>query len=440
MRSAEETLAIAGEVLDAVPAGEAEVTVVETDSALTRFAANTIHQNVAETELTVRLRLVHEGRTGVAEVRGVEADLPSRLVTAADGARRLTPPAPAAPRLPRPDRRPDQPAAYAAATAAASPEQRADMVGRICGIASRRKLAAYGACETTTSRRSIASTTGLRRSASTTRCSLTVVVRGDDGAGYADRHGADIDAMDAEALGLEAVDTCERNQHATAIDPGVFEVVLAPYAVAEMIAYLSWMGFSALARQEGRSFMRPGERLMDAGVSIVDDATAPNLHPFPFDWEGVSSLPVTLVENGVCAGFVYDTPTAALDGVASTGHALPMPNTAGPLARNLALAAGSGSREDLVAGVRRGLYVTRFWYVRAVHELRTVITGMTREGTFRIVDGRLGAPVRDLRFTQSIVDALGGVAGISRERALEHGDNGVVLAPALHLLRFAFTS
>jgi predicted Zn-dependent protease len=117
-----------------------------------------------------------------------------------------------------------------------------------------------------------------------------------------------------------------------------------------------------------------------------------------------------------------------------------MPNTIGPLARNLALAAGGSSREDLVGGVRRGIYVTRFWYVRAVHELRTVITGMTREGTFRIEDGRLGAPVRDLRFTQSIVDALGGVAGISRERALEYDDRGVVLAPSLHLLRFAFTS
>jgi PmbA protein len=232
-----------------------------------------------------------------------------------------------------------------------------------------------------------------------------------------------------------------RNQGATPLDPGEYEVVLAPYAVQEMVAYLSYIGFSALAVQERRSFMRLGERLMSPEVVIRDDAADPRVRPFPFDHEGVSTRPVTLIDRGVCAGVVYDTPTAQHDGVASTGHSLPQPNTIGPWATHLVMDAGAAPVPELIAGVRRGLYVTRFWYVRVVHPLRTVITGMTREGTFLIEEGRLSRPVRDLRFTDSIVRALDGVVAISDERRLELGEDGsAVLVPWLRLEGFRFTS
>jgi predicted Zn-dependent protease len=267
------------------------------------------------------------------------------------------------------------------------------------------------------------------------------VVRGDDGAGYADRCAADVGSIDASSLAAEVVDTALRNQGAAAVDPGDYEVVLSPYAVAEMLDYLAWMGFGALARQEGRSFMRPGERLMSESVTIRDDAGDPLGLPFPFDWEGVAAQPVTFVERGVCRDVVYDTPTAIVDGTRSTGHALPQPNVEGPVPTHVVMDAGDRSRDELIGAVRRGIYVTRFWYVRPVHPLRTVITGMTREGTFLIEDGRVGAPVRDLRFTQSIVGALDDVRGISRERALEVPDEGsATLAPWLHLGHFHFSS
>jgi predicted Zn-dependent protease len=218
-------------------------------------------------------------------------------------------------------------------------------------------------------------------------------------------------------------------------------VVLAPYAVADMLDHLAWSSFGALAKQEGRSFMRPGERLMSDSVGIRDDAHDPAGLPFPFDWEGVTAEPVTFVEGGVCRDFVYDTPTAMVDGTRSTGHALPMPNTEGPLAMHLVMDGGDRGRDELIGDVRRGLYVTRFWYVRNVHPLRTLITGMTREGTFLIEDGRLARPVADLRFTQGIVDALADVRGISRERSLEVPDEGcATLAPWLHLGHFHFSS
>lgn len=445
LRDRDHLLALADQVLQRVPtASDAEVVIEETDSALTRYALNAIHQNVAETGLRLRLRLIRDGRVGVADLRGESADGADRLARAAEEARRLSPPQPDLAPLPTPDAARagnDGRSAWSDATAAATPEQRADAVAVVAGTAAAKGMQAFGACETTARQLAVVNTRGVRRCAHTTVARLTAVVRGDAGAGYADRCAADVAVLDPAAVGDEAVDTAARNQEATPVDPGDYEVILAPYAVAEMLDYLAYMSFGALAKQEQRTFMRPGEQLISESVTLRDDAADPLGMPFPFDWEGVSTETVTFVQNGVCRDYMYDTPTAIVDGVASTGHALPLPNTVGPQATHIVMEGGNGSAEELIGNVRRGLYVTRFWYVREVHPLRTIITGMTREGTFRIEDGRVAAPVRDLRFTQGIVAALSDVRGISRERRLEIPDEGsATLAPWLHLGRFHFSS
>ena len=343
--------------------------------------------------------------------------------------------------LPVPDGGPDAPVAYSASTADATPELRADRVAAIARRASERGLAAYGFLSTAQRQTAVANTSGVRRSATSTRASAVVVVLGDSGSGYASRHSADIDSVDVEEMADEAVDTCLRNQDASAIEPDTYEVILAPYAVTDLLEHLAWVGFSALAVQERRSFMRLGDQLMSESVTIRDDCHDPDLFPYPFDAEGVSTHPLDLIKRGVCRAVAYDTPTARKDGVRSTGHSLPQPNTWGPFASHLLMQPGESSAPELISSVARGLYVTRLWYVRDVHPLHTIITGMTRDGTFLIENGRLSRPVRDLRFTQSIVHALADVRGISRERRLElgEGENGV-LAPWVHLGRFAFTS
>jgi len=441
LRSAQDCLSLGDSVLAAVGAGEAEVTVTEEDHSLTRFAGNAIHQNVATTELVLRLRLIREGRVGVAELRSEAPDAPQRLVHNAEDTRRLAPVAQSPAPFPQPDGGDDSIAGYSTATAEAGPELRADAVATVARAAARRGLQAFGAFSTGTRQIAMVSTTGVRRCARTTAASLTAVVRGEDGAGYADSHAIDVADVDAEAVAAEVVERTERNQGASAAEVGVYPVVLSPYAVAEMVENLSWMGFGALAKQEGRSFMRLGEQLMSPAVTIGDDAADRRGCPFPFDGEGVTTRKVTMIDSGVCRDFVYDTPTALVDGVVSTGHGLPQPNTFGPYASHLVVATGDADPDELIAGVKRGLFVTRFWYVREVHPLRTVITGMTREGTFLIEDGRLGRPVRDLRFTQSIIEALSTVEGISRQLRLEMSEDGsAVLAPWLRLGRFTFTS
>jgi predicted Zn-dependent protease len=444
LRDAEELLGIADAVLSRVPEGsQAEVILEDGDSALTRYALNAIHQNVAESGLRLRLRLVRDGRAGVAEVRGdIHGDAADRLLRDAEEARRLSPARDDQPPLPDASMATGEgTAAWSDATAQCTPEQRADAVAVVTRAAAARGLQAFGAMETTARQIAIVNTRGVRRHARTSLARLTAVVRGDDGAGYADRCAAGFAGAGPAAVADEVVDTATRNQGAVRIDPGDYEVVLAPYAVAEMLDHLAWMGFGALAKQEGRSFMRPGERLMSESVSIRDDAHDPAGLPFPFDWEGVTARRVTCIDRGVCRDFVYDTPTAIVDGVQSTGHSLPQPNVDGPLPLHVVMDGGDRSRDEVIAGVRRGLYVTRFWYVRQVHPLRTIITGMTREGTFLIDNGRITTPVRDMRFTQSIVDALNSVRGISRERSLEVPDEGsATLAPWVHAGHFHFSS
>ncbi len=439
----EECRQLAESVLERIGAGEAEVTVTEQDEALTRFAHNAIHQNVASTSTTVRLRLIHEGRVGVAERRGgIDERAIAELAVAADAARRVMPagePAPLPDSGDLADVDPDL--GWDAGTAASSPEERADRTGTLTRAAAAAGMEAFGTCYARARQVAMASTRGLRRSHHATAAGMTLVVRGADGSGYGDRHAVAAADLDAAALAAEAVGIAARNQRAVTADPGEYAVVLGPYAVAEMLDHLAYMALSALPVQEKRSGIRLGEKQMSDLVTIADEPLNPDAAPFPFDWEGVRTRTVTMVDRGVSSAVVYDTPTAIVDGVASTGHSLPQPNTWGPLPAHLTMAPGGAGLDELVAATGRGLYVNRFWYVRDVHPLRTIITGMTREGTFLIEDGRIGRPVRDLRFTESILDALATVEGVGSDRRLEIGEWGTsVLAPALHVGRFTFTS
>ena len=441
MSGDDELLAMGDRALASLARGEAEVVLADQRSELTRFAGNEIHQSVAERSRYIRVRLIDDRRTGVGEVRGHSDDAIARAFAAAEDSRRVTEGSDVSP-LPAPTNGGNGPVAFSAATEAATPQDRAERVAIITEAAGAHGVQAYGALSTTTTTTAIVTSAGIRKAATSTQASFVSVARGgNDGAGYASRHSPDIDALDVGCLAAEVVDTCERNQGATVIGPGDYEVILSPYAVTDLLEHLTWTGFSALAVQEHRSFMHLGEQLMSEQITISDDAMTQEIFPFPFDAEGVSTQRVTMIDRGVCAAVVYDTPTALHDGVASTGHSLPQPNTWGPLARHVAMDAGDTPWQEMVGSVSRGLYITRFWYVRDVHPLRTVITGMTREGTFLIENGSIGRPVKDLRFTQSIVEALANVVQVSRERRLElgEGESGV-LSPWLRIGRFSFTS
>ena len=226
--------------------------------------------------------------------------------------------------------------------------------------------------------------------------------------------------VDPEAIGRKAFQKARDSQRPIDVPPGRHEVVLEPPAVDTLISFLSYMGFNGRAIQEGRSPFsgKMGERVAAETISIYDDALSPLTLGIPFDFEGTPKRRVDIIERGVFRSGVHDRRSAKLAGAESTGHALPQPNPEGPFPLNLFLQTGDASREDMIASTERGLLVTRFHYSNIVHPIETTITGMTRDGTWLIENGKVTSAVKNFRFTQSILEALSNVQMVGRDSVI----------------------
>lgn len=423
--------------------GDGEVMYTGRDAALTRFAGSRIHQNVSEHDASLRVRAVDGNRSGVASTNRLDAEGIRDVVQRAADICRRSAPNPASASLPAATAgEVDSSVGYVAATAEADPERRAAGVREVIAAADLGGLDASGAFSTESSTLAIANSNGLRSRHTSTGAKLLTVMTGPDRAsGYAQATSTDIGEIDAAAVGAEAADKAVRSAGAEDLEPGDYDVILEEYAVQTILEYLSYAGFSALAVEEGRSFMELGSRVMGENVSIWDDGTDPAGMPSMVDFEGVAKRRVDLVTDGMARAVVHDSATARRAGVASTGHGLPAPNTWGPMAWNLFMAPGSSSKPAMLASVERGIWVTRFHYVNIVHPRRAVLTGMTKDGTFLIEDGRIVRPVRNLRFTQAIPEAFSRIDAISAEARLVGAEYSGINArvPALKIGRFAFT-
>jgi PmbA protein len=440
---ASDALALAERVLahaEREGVSECEALVMAEDAALTRFANSQIHQNVAETNVSINLRVAVGKRVGVASSGRTDDEGIRRLAANAAAIARVVEELEDWAGLPEPTPIEDVPAGYAQGTAEASPELRADGARAVIAAADAAGVIGYGSFATGTETTAVANSKGIRAAATRTVAQLLTVSMGPDGgSGYAEQAAVDATTIDAAAIGREASDKARATANAVAIDAGDYPVVLEEYAVVDLLDMLGYLGFSALAVQEERSFVEIGKRIGGDLVSIVDDGRDPAGLPMGFDYEGVAKQRVPLVESGVCRGVVYDAQTAARDGVASTGHGLPAPNSYGPFPLNQVMAGGTASREELIGGLDRGLLVTRFHYTNPVHPKLAIVTGMTRDGTFLVEGGRILGPVKNLRYTQSYLDAIAGTIAVARERKTLRGFLGGVVVPAVRLESWSFT-
>jgi PmbA protein len=441
----DELLALSEHVLDlARDAGatEAEVLAVADDAALTRFANSEIHQNVAESNLGLNLRFVVGRRIGVASSDRTDDEGLRGLVERAGAIARNSAELEDWSGLPEPNdgRLSGFPAAFASGTADATPEFRAEAARAVIGAADNAGVIAYGSFATGTETIAVANSKGIRAGqVRTTSQLITVSMSPGGGSGYAEAAATDATTIDAAALGREAAEKARATANAVAVEPGDYPVVLEEYAVVDILDMLGYLGFSALAVQENRSFAEPGRRVGSDLVSIWDDGSDPASLPMAFDYEGVPKQRVALVEDGVCRDVVYDAETAARAGRRSTGHGLPAPNPYGPFPLNMLMRSGNASREELIGGLDRGLLVTRFHYTNPVHPKLAIVTGMTRDGTFLVEGGRIVGPVRNLRYTQSYLEALAGVEAIGRERRTLRGFLGGSVVSALRISGWTFT-
>jgi len=300
-------------------------------------------------------------------------------------------------------------------------------------------LRAAGYASTARSGVTIANSRGTRASFDGTTAALNVKATGPDATGYAEALATDVAAIDATAVARVAADKARASAAPIAVDPGSWTVVLEPAAFGELFSYLTG-NFSAQTIAEGSSCFAAGIDRPYAceAVTVAEDPGHPLAPGMPFDWEGAPTRRTILLERGVLRGCLTDAAWAAKRGTANTGNALPAPNPYGPQAMHVVVAPGTRALADLIASTERGLLVSRFWYIRPVDQRKTIVTGMTRDGTFLIENGRIAGGVKNLRFNQSILEALGRCE-FSSEQRRTGGYGYETVVPGARIEGFRFT-
>jgi PmbA protein len=439
----DEVRAVAEAALDLPGADGVEVLLFHEWGGLTRFARSSIHQSTWREDTGIRVRVIAEGRVGVASSNDFSKEGARRVAASALELAEVAVPDPKFPGLAPPADVPEKPSAFDAATAEASPERRAEGVAGLVGQVGDGFHAA-GAFETTAMEVALANTEGQFCYGPYTQTTVsTVISGGEGGSGAADIAAGRVDEVDPEEVGRRAFQKARDGQRPQGIEPGRYEVVLEPMAVDTLVAFLAYMGFSGRAIHEGRSPFsgKEGQKVASPSIDIYDDALSPLTIGIPFDFEGTPKRRFDLIEKGVFRGGVYDRRSAKMAGTQSTGHALPPPSPEGAFPLNMFVGTGDATLEDMVAGTGRGLLVTKFHYSNVVHPIETTITGMTRDGTWLIENGHVAHPVKNLRFTQSILEALSNVEMIGRDSALvSEFFFSASRVPALKISSFNFTS
>jgi len=454
-------LELSAQVLELVRASagagaQAEVQVTAAQLALTRFANNYIHQNHVDETTTVRLRLHVDGRTAGGSSTLTTPVALAALVERTIAAARLAPVDPAWAGL-APVAELVGPGTVDEAIVNAVAADRAERVRAFVDAAGGLNTAGY--CRTSHLQSAFGNSAGQAVLGATTEAALDGIARTGSSDGMARLAGSHLSTLDGAVLGARAAAKARAALDPVELEPGRYEVVLEPTAVADILQCLAMYGFNGKAVNEKRSFFEAGVAQFDQSVTIVDDAVSPGMVGLPFDADGTPKRRVELVRDGLSRTPAHDRRSALQAGgdAASTGHALPDAGPWGVIATNLALLppldeadpsevdgpAADSTVAALVAGVKRGVLVTDHWYTRVLDPRTLVMTGLTRNGVWLIENGEVTRPVQNFRFTQSYPQALapGQVLGIGAHAATLPDDWEFLSfrAPALHLASWNFT-
>jgi len=390
-------------------ADETEVDITAVTDALTRFANNTIHQNVAEQILTVSVRPVFDGRTARASTNKTDDDSLRRVVETAKSLARSQPRNPELLPMPGPQKY-ARVTRYFENTAHATPADRARAVARVAELAGKNQQTAAGIFSTGVTQMALANSKGLFASHRQTSAEFSITVLESDSSGWAKASSPDLTEIDPSALARSASEKSAASRRPTEAAPGRWTVILEPSAVLDLVGFLFYdFAGTAIADQRSCFNKRMGKPVMGGNITIHDDAYHLLQSGAPFDGEGIPRQKVLLVDKGVPANLVYARATAKKMKAKPTGHGLPLPNDLGEAPMNLVFSGGSSSVEEMVRSTERGILVTRLWYIREVDPYEKVLTGMTRDGTFLVEDGKVAGGIRNFRFNQGMLEMLSNV-------------------------------
>jgi len=435
-------------------ADEVELLISGGRNALTRFANNTIHQNVAEENYVVSVRTVFDGRTARATTNRFDDESIRRCVQASEALARVQ--AKDSDLLPVAGADaygPGQEVGRAFfETASITPADRADGVAKIVQVAQSEKLTTAGIYATSESVEAVLNSRGLCAYHTQTSAEISVTMLAQDSSGWQKGNSPDMRNLDPVALAEIAARKARDSAAPRELAPGKHTAILEPAAVLDLCGFMFW-DWGGQAILDERSFLnnRIATQLFGKNVSIFDDVYHPLQSGAPFDGEGVRRRRVPLVENGVPKRLVYARSTAEkmkrspfagkVGPVEVTGHGLPLPNEVGEIPLNIVFASPAQPKtvEQMVANTERGVLITRLWYIREVDPYEKILTGMTRDGTFYVEGGKVRHGIRNFRFNQSLVELLSAVEVMSEPVRASGEESFDMVVPAMKVSGFNFT-
>jgi len=427
--------------------------------ALTRFANNTIHQNVEEENSIVSIRTNFGGRSARATANQFDDASLQRAVTASENLAKVQAQDPDLMPMPTAEEtnagesgKNILPTRFFEETVAITPADRADVVKRIVSVADKNKLTTAGIYSTSDSREGIFNSRGLAKWHQQTAAEISITMLADDSSGWQKSNSPDVRNLNPVQLADAAAQKAVQSAHPRELAPGKYTVILEPAAVLDIVGFMFW-DFSGVAILDQRSFLndRIGTKLFGENISISDDVAHPLQSGSPFDGEGMRRQQVQLVENGVVKQVVYARATAKkmkasefaakVGPIAPTGHGFPLPNEAGEMPSNVVFSATAKpqSLEQMIASTERGVFVTRLWYIREVDPYEKIVTGMTRDGTFLVENGKIKSGIRNFRFNQSLISMLSNVEAMSVPVRASGEESFDMVVPAMRVKEFNFT-
>jgi PmbA protein len=440
-------------------ADEVEAIFTGSHFALTRFANNTIHQNVEDENSVISIRMNFGGRTARATANQFDDESLRRAVAASERLSQVQSPDPDL--LPMPTAEEADAAGggaratlsrFLGETAATTPGDRAEVVRQVVATADRHKLTTAGIYSSSEFREAIFNSRGLANWHHQTLAEVSITMLGGDSSGWQKLNSPDARNLDPVQLAETAARKAVDSAHPREIAPGKYTVILEPSAVLDIVGFMFW-DYSGVAILDQRSFLndRIGTKLFGDNINIYDDAAHPLQAGSPFDGEGMRRQRVPLVENGVVKRVVYARATAQkmkkseyaakVGTVAPTGHGFPLPNEVGEMPMNIVFVTPSNTQslEQMIASTERGVLVTRLWYIREVDPYEKIVTGMTRDGTFLVENGKVRCGLRNFRFNQSLIAMLSNVEAMSTVSRACGEESFDMVVPAMKVKEFNFT-
>src|ERR1039458_3450047 len=443
-------------------ADEIELLISGGRRALTRFANNTIHQNVAEEAYHISVRSAFGNRTARASTNKHDDDSLRRVVQSSEALAKVQHPDPDL--LPMPTK--EETAAanvdggdgmvnrYFEATARLTPQDRAQGVAAMVDVANKHDLAAAGIFSSAEIVEGIFNSKGVNAWHEQTLAEVSVSMIGSSSSGWQKANAPDMARLDPVRLAEVAARKAIESKNPRDLPPGKYTVILEPAAVLDIVGFMFWdFGGSALLEQ--RSFLndRVGTRLFGENITVWDDAYHPLQAGVPFDGEGMRRQRLKLIENGVVRAVTYSRSSAKrmqasemagkVGPVRPTGHGFALPSEIGEAPLNIVFASPpegeSRTVEQMIASTERGILVTRLWYIREVEPYEKILTGMTRDGTFLVENGKVVCGIRNFRFNESLLHMLQNVEVMGTPVRSCGEESFDMVAPPMKVRDFNFT-